>query len=160
MQKFSNHILWKVCPIPSIYSSTLIQILEPNLGPPQALLSTDNFRPGWRMPVFCVPPLLSLLANTHCPYPHQWNNLILCWYTVMYHHNKVWGRSMSGWPDSVFGRTHIDSIGTHSIENFIDVVLQLEPPILPMVSCPLPPHNFHLAFPPDILSTQNREDRT
>ena len=67
---------------------------------------------------------------------------------------------MGGWPGSVFGRTHTTSTGTSATTNFIDVVFKIEPPMIPMVRCPLPPHHFHLAFPPDFSSTQTHEDRT
>ena len=44
--------------------------------------------------------------------------------------------------------------------DFIDVVFQIEPPMLPMVILPLPPHRFHLAFSPDFASPQTHEERT
>ena len=59
-----------------------------------------------------------------------------------------------------FGRTHAVSTGTRAMAHFIDVVLQLEPPMIPMVRCTLLPQNFHLAFPPDLASPHNHEERT
>ena len=44
--------------------------------------------------------------------------------------------------------------------HFIDVVLQLEPPMLPMVLLPLPPHHFRPAVTPALTSNQTHEDRT
>ena len=67
---------------------------------------------------------------------------------------------MGGWPGSVSGRTHTASTGTYAMAHFLDVVLQLEPPIIPIVRRPLPPHHFHIAFLPDFSSRQTHEDRT
>ena len=54
---------------------------------------------------------------------------------------------MGGWPGSVFGRTHTTSSVTNDMAHFLDVVFQLETPMLPMVRCPLPPHNFNIVSP-------------
>ena len=55
---------------------------------------------------------------------------------------------MVEWPVSVFGRTHIASTITNAMAHVFDVVLQLEPPIPPMVYFTLPPHHFLPDFPP------------
>ena len=55
---------------------------------------------------------------------------------------------MGKWPGSVYGRIQTDSTGTHAMEHFIDVVLQLEPPVLSMVRRPLPPHYLNPSFQP------------
>ena len=48
-----------------------------------------------------------------------------------------------------FSSTHTVSTGIHAMAYFLEVVLQIEPPLLTMVRRPIPPQSFHPDFPPD-----------
>ena len=63
-------------------------------------------------------------------------------------------------PDSFFGRTHIESTGTHTMAHFHYVVLQLEPQVIPVVHCILPPHHFNPSAPQDFAHPQTHEVHT
>ena len=55
---------------------------------------------------------------------------------------------MYDWTGPFFYNTHTASTGNLDMAHFTDVVLQIESPVSPMVSCYIPPRRFYPAILP------------